>query len=290
MPTPASAVTVLIASPGDTTEERSALRRALSEWNEDHTQRTHIALIPWLYERHAVPLTGDRPQALINTQAVDKADVVVALFNAKLGSDTGEDVSGTVEEIRRASDNGKPVHVYFSTAPIPRDHDPEQLAKLNEYKRQFQGGSLYGTYDDTANLVPAVIRALRHDMDTQEWATTQTATSTAGAQLAWRHERTEKDKGIHPKTGKRKTVTTANRLIVENTSSTPAEDLTVTVKPLDADPQLLRFDQPENPETIHGNSHREWRLVPAHRMNLEIQAHWSEAGEERHGTWTIATQ
>lgn len=290
MPTPVSAVTVLIASPGDTAEERAALRRSLSEWNENHTQRTRVALIPWLYEHHAVPMAGDRPQALINAQAVDRADVVIALFNAKLGSHTGEDVSGTAEEIKRASANGKPVHVYFSTAPIPRDHDPEQLAKLNEYKEQFKGGNLYGAYEDVAELVPAVIRSLEHDIAEQEWATPQPSAHPRGAQLKWRHERTEKDKGINPKNGKRRISTTANRLIVENESNTPAENLTFTVTPLDTDPQLLSFDQPETPVTIHGDSRREWRLVPVHRMNLEIQAQWSEAGKDHHGTWTITTE
>lgn len=77
-----------------------------------------------VWERQAVPEVGGRPQALINSQAVDRADVVVAFFDSRLGSHTGVDVSGTAEEIHRATDLGKPVHVYFSNERLPRDTDP----------------------------------------------------------------------------------------------------------------------------------------------------------------------
>jgi hypothetical protein len=66
-----------------------------------------------------VARVGNRPQAIINAQAVDRADIVVAFFDSRLGTSTGVDVSGTAEEINRAVDMGKPVHVYFSDEPLP---------------------------------------------------------------------------------------------------------------------------------------------------------------------------
>lgn len=123
MPQLTNGVLVLIASPGDAVEERAAVREALVDWNITRGRRERVALLPWLFERHAVAKVGDRPQAIINAQAVDKADVVVAFFDSRLGTATEVDVSGTAEEINRAADLGKSVHVYFSEEPLPRDVD-----------------------------------------------------------------------------------------------------------------------------------------------------------------------
>lgn len=78
MPTPMNGLLVLIASPMDTAEERAAVRNGLVDWNIQRGRREKVAVLPWLWERSAVPIMGDRPQALINSQAVDQADVVVA--------------------------------------------------------------------------------------------------------------------------------------------------------------------------------------------------------------------
>jgi hypothetical protein len=71
-----------------------------------------VELINW--RTHAHPEAGRRPQALINRQFADRADIVLAIFWQRLGSRTGKAVSGTVEEIERAQRRGKPVMVYFS--------------------------------------------------------------------------------------------------------------------------------------------------------------------------------
>ncbi|NKW46029.1 hypothetical protein GS979_06305 [Rhodococcus hoagii] len=119
-------VLVVIASPGDTSEERAAVRDQINDWNINNGRRASVAFLPWLYERSAVPSLGGRAQSVINSQAVDRSDIVVAFFDSRLGTSTGVDVSGTAEEIRRAHKLGKPVHVYFSNEPIPRDADLDQ--------------------------------------------------------------------------------------------------------------------------------------------------------------------
>jgi hypothetical protein len=75
-----------------------------------------VVLLSWLYEQHTVPRLGDAPQSVINHQALDRADVAVAFFDLRLGTETTEAVSGTAEEILKSRDAGKPVHVYSSTA------------------------------------------------------------------------------------------------------------------------------------------------------------------------------
>lgn len=64
---------------------------------------------------------GRSPPEAYKHSGIDDADVVFALFDSRLGTPTPDAISGTAEKINRAVELGKPVHVYFSTAPLPRD-------------------------------------------------------------------------------------------------------------------------------------------------------------------------
>ena len=152
MPQAVNSVLVVIASPGDTAEERAGVRNALVDFSVTSGRRLGVVALPWLWERQAVPEMGARAQALLNSQAVDKADVVVAFFDSRLGSSTGVDVSGTAEEIHRAVELGKPVHVYFSDEPLPRDADLDQLVALRNFRAELESEGLLGTYSDALDL------------------------------------------------------------------------------------------------------------------------------------------
>jgi hypothetical protein len=130
----AHVLSVMIASPSDLPEARNALQEAIYGWNEANARNKGVILQPWRWETSSVPMVGGRAQALINTQGVDRSDIVFALFGSRLGSPTSEAVSGTAEEIERAVSLGKPVHVYFSNAPLPSDVDVEQLSSLRKFK------------------------------------------------------------------------------------------------------------------------------------------------------------
>src|SRR5699024_9231282 len=119
-----------------------------------------VALQPWRWESSSVPLLGSHPQSLINSQGVDDSDIVFAIFGSRLGSPTPDAVSGTVEEIERANDQGKPVHVYFSDGPLPNDVDTEQLKGLREFKKQLQARGLLGTFSNVSQLTHEVWRAI----------------------------------------------------------------------------------------------------------------------------------
>ena len=94
---------------------------------------------------------------------MDQADIVVALFGSRIGQATATALSGTAEEIQRASDGGKPVHVYFSGAGHPADVDVEQLAQLREFQRNL--GGLYGTFTTLDDLKFKVWTAIDSDLD-----------------------------------------------------------------------------------------------------------------------------
>ena len=76
---------------------------------------------------------------------------MVAVFWKKLGSPTGEAVSGTVEEIDRALKRRKRVMIYFSQRPgmdaQPGDSE-RQAKKIEQYKKRIGQKALYGTYRD----------------------------------------------------------------------------------------------------------------------------------------------
>jgi hypothetical protein len=217
-----------------------------------------------------VAKVGDRPQAIINAQAVDKADVVVAFFDSRLGTATEVDVSGTAEEINRAADLGKPVHVYFSEEPLPRDVDGEQLQALRAFQAEMEQRGLMGRYADPADLVCQVVRAVESDVDEAGWAdpSSRPTAENVGADLVWRHVHGREPKGLD-KQGKMQYRTTANDLVVTNNGSVPAEELTFDL--VAVGPTHFAFpESPEEPVTVHPHSSLSRTLIPT--------PSWGESG------------
>lgn len=157
----ATVVQVMIASPSDLSAERAVLRSVMADWNDHHTTRTGIVALPLAWESHAVPQMGGRPQAILNEQITDSADVLVALFWTRLGSPTGDAPSGTVEEIRRHSGAGKPTLVYFSEVPVrPDSVDDEQYKALKAFRLECQAKGLIDTFESVTDLSDKFFRHL----------------------------------------------------------------------------------------------------------------------------------
>lgn len=282
-------ILVIIASPGDTAEERAVVREQINDWNINNGRRMGVVLLPWLYERSSVPKLGGRPQAIINSQAVDQADVVVAFFGSRLGSRTGVDVSGTAEEIRRAHDSGKPVHVYFSTEDLPHDVDLVQQQALRDFRADLQNEGLLGTYSDPADLAGQVINALMFDIDEAGWSGMfpGRVPRTLGANLKWHHEHKKEQTGVD-KNGRTKYKTTKNQLILQNVGDRAAENVTFQVFSLDDTP--LHGQIPTEPFTIQPDSSRAWTLIAVGHATIQIDATWTENGETVNQTWTITVE
>lgn len=283
MPQPMNTVVVLVASPSDAAEERASVRDVVIDWSIDSGRRQQVVALPWLYERSAVPFMGARPQAIINAQAVDRADVVIAIFDSRLGTHTGADVSGTAEEIRRAIELDKPVHVYFSTENLPRDVDPDQLTALREFEGELRTQGLLGNYSDPLDLAGQVRNALQHDVDDRGWSEQAPAVArNAGARLIWEHQREREQKGLD-KRGKM-TYTTRNRLVVRNEGNVAADELKFDVVEPDA---FARLDGPDLPVTLHPDSELSWSSVPIRSGTVSIEARWSEDGQTQTQTRTV---
>jgi hypothetical protein len=144
---------VMIASPGDVSQERRIIRDVIEEWNTVHAEDRHIVLMPVGWETHSSPAMGDRPQAIINKQLLKQTDLLVAVFWTRLGSPTGTSDSGTVEEIEEHIATGKPAMLYFSSVPVrPDSVDNTQYSALKAFKDSCKRKGLIEEYVELAEF------------------------------------------------------------------------------------------------------------------------------------------
>jgi hypothetical protein len=128
MPYKATVIPVMIASPSDVLEAREVAREVILEWNYINSQSTQVVIMPVGWETHSSPELGSRPQELINKRILAHCDLLVGIFWTRLGTPTGGAPSGTVEEIERHLEAGKPAMIYFSSAPVaPQSINPDQF-------------------------------------------------------------------------------------------------------------------------------------------------------------------
>ena len=152
---------ILIASPSDVDEEREVAARVIQDWNDLNSFNKKIVLLPIRWETHSSPTYGARPQETINKQIVDDCDLLVGFFWTKIGTPTGEDLSGTIEEIKRVSNAGKPVMLYFSKrGKDPSLIDLEQLQALNKFKDEVYKVALVENYNSIVEFRDKISRQL----------------------------------------------------------------------------------------------------------------------------------
>lgn len=167
---PATVYEVMIASPGDVSAERAIVRELLAEWNIVNSRITQRVLLPAGWETHAVPEMGNRPQAIINKQVLKNCDLLIGVFWTRIGTPTGDYVSGSVEEIEEHIKAGKPTMLYFSSTPVvPESIEPEQYAKLQEFKQSCQSRGLYESYADLNEFRTKIYRQIQLKLNNDEY-------------------------------------------------------------------------------------------------------------------------
>jgi len=153
---------VMIASPGDVASERSIVRDVVYEWNAVHSSSRKIVLLPIGWESHSSPEMGASPQAIINNQILERCDLLIGVFWTRIGTATDEYASGTIEEIERHIEAGKPAMLYFSSQPVAMDTvDLEQVAKLKAFKESCRGRGLYEGYESHSDFKAKFYRHLQ---------------------------------------------------------------------------------------------------------------------------------
>lgn len=267
---------VMIASPSDLPHERDAVQEAVHSWNDSNARNKKVILQPWRWETSAVPQVGGRAQALINAQGVDDSDIVIALFGSRLGSPTGEAVSGTAEEIERAVELGKPVHVYFSNAPLPNDVDVEQLTALRRFREKMQERSLLGEYSNPQQLGYEVWKAIEHDLGQLQLGTPEAPQEAKGVNLVVQPKQERFVRG-HDKKGTPR-YTTKHWLEITNRGTADARDVRIQV-PEDVSGMRLSAD---GITTIHGGQTRQAQVlyVMSSSGQPAVDVTWTEDGNE----------
>jgi hypothetical protein len=221
-----------------------------------------------------VPVLGDDAQTLINHQLVENADVVIALFGSRVGAATPSAISGTAAEIQEAVEGGKPVHLYFSTAPHPNDVDPQQLIALRQFRAELERAGLVGTFANEEELTAHIWQAVGYDIGQLGLAAQLNATSGAvDVLLQSGSERiAESDSRGRLKSRLHRWVDVINR---------GSEDaVNVTVEPLG---EGIFLGRTERPRTIHaGQSQRfPYELSIAADADGQFRVSWDEGGERR---------
>lgn len=283
----ATVLDVLVASPGDTSEERQAVSEALIAWNVDRGRREQFLVLPRLWETSAVPLlAAGGGQSVINDQLVESADIVIAFFDTRLGQATPEAVSGTAEEITRAHASGKPVHVWFSDEPIPRDVDRQQLQALDGFKQTLKAEGLLGSYSSPLDLGYKVRQAIEHDLERFEQAGPPRR---GGARLRARYT-SDREQKIDNK-GKMSYRTVRQRLVIENIGAAPAVDVAVELAPLPGeDGSVPPIHGGDTHPTISPDTSFEWPLMMHMGVSLAVRVTmtFTENGDQRTETQDIA--
>jgi hypothetical protein len=161
---------VMIASPSDVQEERNIIRDIIHEWNSIHSATRRIALIPIGSDTDSTPEMGNRPQAIINHRLLKDCDLLVAVFWTRIGTATGNAVSGTVEEIEEHIKAGKPAMIYFSSAKVKPDSiDATQYKALKEFERLCKERGWVENYKTKADFSSKFNRQLQAKINQDEF-------------------------------------------------------------------------------------------------------------------------
>lgn len=284
----ATVVKVLMASPRDTSDLRDAVEQALHEWNGDRALQSGVVLLPRRWETNAVPLlTGQDGQTVINQQLVTDADIVIGIFHSTLGSATPRAASGTAEELGASHEAGKPVHVYFSAMPIPRDHDREALALLDAFKGEISRLGLYGSFDTPVSLKDQVKRAIEHDLGllgveapSADGVAPQKEVS---LRVSYDYVREPNRQG--------RMQTKRQRLIVTNDGTATAEDVTLAIEVPDEETAPHMLSGAPVPFTLapHGGEYSVPIITSMGTVHSgTVRLRWDEAGESRESTQTVS--
>lgn len=144
---------IMIGAPSDITAEIQMACDVIRHWNDFNSERDKIVLLPIHWSINSYPLSGNRPQKFLNKQLVEKSDLLICIFGTRIGTPTGKDISGTVEEFHEHVKADKDVMMFFkNTAENVSSLDIQQLQQLNEFKKSIKDFVLWCDYQKTEDF------------------------------------------------------------------------------------------------------------------------------------------
>lgn len=161
MPFNADVFKVMIASPGDVAKEREIIRNIIHQWNYVNSFEKKMVLLPISWETHSAPEMGSEAQNIINKRILKDCDLLIGTFWTRLGTETKNSDSGTVEEIEKHISLNKPAMLYFSSIPVqPESINSEQYSKLKKFEEKCRSNGLIETYDSLSEFNDKLRRQL----------------------------------------------------------------------------------------------------------------------------------
>jgi hypothetical protein len=254
---------------------------AIGRWNVIYGSQFGGVVVPLHWSRHSAAEHGVRPQESLNKQLVDDADILIALFWHRLGTETGEAESGTVEEIQRATANGAYVAVLKCTRDIPSGgREPQQLARLNEYCASIRQESLMFEYqgsDELRERVDAILnRAISQSSARAEAAVNQEPVVAEVWPRIERNESTEADLKGQLRTKR------SWHLILTNTGQEPAKEVSYVLEQENSDDDLpLKANEAGPLEALAPNGEASYNLIM--QMGVAPQARCRVRWTDRNG-------
>lgn len=189
------------------------------------------------WRQHSAAEHGVRPQESLNKQLVDESDLLIALFWHRLGTDTGEAESGTVEEIERATANDAYVAVLRCTRDVPPDQlDTQQLERLNDYCGGLQSESLILEFRESDELREHVDAILNRSV-AQSGARAEAAVQQAPA-VAEVWPRVESSESTRTDLKGRLKTERKWQLVLTNTGNEPAREVSYVLEKENPDDEL----------------------------------------------------
>lgn len=155
---------VFISSPGNLSNEREIIENELKKM-------THMGVEfnPIRWEKDLPTTSSHTPQELINTELLNKADILIGIFSTRFGSKTEHADSGTVEEIETFIAQNKPVILYFYSATVITTEltkdDMENLMKIQEFKKKYEKKNIYHIINNVDELKDAISRDIQYNLN-----------------------------------------------------------------------------------------------------------------------------
>ena len=145
----------LVASPGDTKEERQICLKIFKELNKGLGECFSFSIEERMWEHNTRPsFSGEYSQATISDQLGNDYDLFVGIMNNKFGTKTNVAGSGTEEEFNNAYQRLKnkeclDIMFYFNDAPVKKSElNSEDFNKVNNFKKKVADlGGYYWTYN-----------------------------------------------------------------------------------------------------------------------------------------------
>lgn len=126
-------VSIAFVSPDDVKRQLGKVKNVVERWNKNNTKAgIRLELSHWT--THSYPQMGVSPQTTIDKLITDNADILIGMFWTKLGTPVNDEECGTVHELDKHIEAGKPALLYLYDKSIsPSKIDVEQLARLREF-------------------------------------------------------------------------------------------------------------------------------------------------------------